>query len=571
MSRSYYASGAGAGHGTSTRPRSSTAAYAPLSPKDLARSAEMFEWRPQIPLKFHIGSLDAMYREGKTYLAEQNYAKAYVLLMRFSIICVEKVPTHPEANTPEGRRLVRTATRRLKTVMALLESIKAELVVARQRWADARGGEDAIVAKEGGQHNRQDALDTFAAQDPALSWNPHKQAELIDAADHVELAIALANKRAGTDAQGAQATSSGRRSGHDTRRDPDDVSREMERLRWQLDEMSHPQGYGDNRRSQRDQEDAVVPVSYNYPSIQRSTPVSYEAMKPDSRDSRTSSSSSAARPPLPPKQPTRESLAAASHAPPPIPSRGEPLASRRYNDDLFLLQQDIAPSTTTSAPPPPPPKTLNAPVAVDAPPRPAKSQYTFKPAAYLESGAPIRSVFLPDTLRRDFLRVAQPNTNKGIETCGILCGKTANNALFITCLLIPQQIGTRDSCETTGEVATLEYCSEEDLIQIGWIHTHPTQTCFMSSLDMHTHAGYQIMMDESIAIVCAPTHEPSWGIFRLTNPPGLPYIGGCRKAGAFHEHDLRPHEIYTEAKNPPGHVFVVPGIDYVVTDLRDKE
>ncbi|CAK7227844.1 hypothetical protein SCUCBS95973_006678 [Sporothrix curviconia] len=577
MSRSHYTSGAGGSRGTTARPRSSTAAYAPLSPKDLARSAEMFEWRPQIPLKFHIGSLDAMYREGKTYLAEHNYAKAYVLLMRFSIICVEKVPTHPEARTPEGRRLVRTATRRLKTVMALLESIKAELVVARQRWADARGaGEedgDAVAAKGSG-HDRRDALDTFAAQDPALSWNQHKQAELIDAADHVELAIALANKRAG-DAQGAQGMASGRRSGRDTRRDPDDISREMERARWQLDEMSHPPGYGDDRRSHRDRhqgrDDAVVPMSYNYPSIHRSTPVSYEAMQSESRDSRSASSS--ARPPLPPKQPTRESLAAASMspAPPPIPSRGDPLASRRYNDDLFLLQQDVAPSITVSAsPPPPPPKTFDT-LAADTPPRPAKSQYTFKPAAYLESGAPIRSVFLPDTLRRDFLRVAQPNTNKGIETCGILCGKTANNALFITCLLIPQQIGTRDSCETTGEVATLEYCSQEDLIQIGWIHTHPTQTCFMSSLDMHTHAGYQIMMDESIAIVCAPAHEPSWGIFRLTNPPGLPYIGGCRKAGAFHEHDLRPHEIYTEAKNPPGHVFVVPGIDYSVADLRDKE
>ncbi len=44
-------------------PAASTPAYAPMSPKELVRVAEMFEWRPQIPLKFHIGSLDAMYRE----------------------------------------------------------------------------------------------------------------------------------------------------------------------------------------------------------------------------------------------------------------------------------------------------------------------------------------------------------------------------------------------------------------------------------------------------------------------------------------------------------------------------
>ncbi|CAK7271495.1 hypothetical protein SEPCBS57363_004649 [Sporothrix epigloea] len=570
MSRSHV-SGAGAGAGAGdgpTRPQSSTAAYAPLSPKDLARSAEMFEWRPQIPLKFHIGSLDAMYREGKTYLAERNYAKAYVLLMRFSIICVEKVSTHPEAHTPEGKRLVRTATRRLKTVMELLESIKTELVVARQRWADASRAKAATADTRESAHDRRSFSNTFAAQDPALSWNPHTQAELIDASEHVELAIALANKRVGdTHELGERASE---RLDDAAPQESNDVSRDMERARWRLDGITHPRPSSDDEcRSREDRIDPVVPVSYNYPSIHRSAPVSYEPTQLDARGTR--SSSSAARPPLPPKQSNREPVATASSpVPPPIPSRDTPLASRRYNNDLLMLQQKESSLTTTaSVPPLPPPKTLDIAIA-DTPLRPAKSQYTFKPAAYLESGAPIRSVFLPDTLRSDFLRVARPNTDNGIETCGILCGKTANNALFITCLLIPQQIGTRDSCETTGEVATLEYCSEHDLIQIGWIHTHPTQTCFMSSLDMHTHAGYQIMMDESIAIVCAPTHEPSWGIFRLTNPPGLPYIGGCRKAGAFHEHDLKPHEIYTEAKNPPGHVFVVPGIDYTVADLRDK-
>ncbi|KAL1892373.1 hypothetical protein Sste5346_007111 [Sporothrix stenoceras] len=583
MSRHYTSgpsSGSGRPHSTSTS--TSTSAYAPLSAKDLARSAEMFEWRPQIPLKFHVGSLDAMYREGKTYLAEHNYAKAYVLLLRFSIICVDKVPTHPEAHTPEGRKLVRTVTRRLKTVLALLETIKEQLDVARQRWVD-RHPQDKEYERTLGRGDRGDQREdqkvTFAELDPALSWNPHSQAELIDAADHVELAIALANKRGQT---GGSPKTTASISGKDTRRDAEDISRAMERARWQLDDMSHPTpSYDDGRvsstgHSYRQQQqrdlDPVMPVSYNYPSIHKSTPVSYDSMRFDERRD-TPVINSGSRPPLPPKQPTAESLSAAAAArPPPVPSRGEPLSSR-YNDDLFSLHQAPSePPSTTSTPPPPrlPPKTKE-PEPVEAPARPAKSQYTFKPAAYLESGAPIRSVFLPDTLRGDFLRVAQPNTNNGIETCGILCGKTANNALFITCLLIPQQIGTRDSCETTGEVATLEYCSEHDLIQIGWIHTHPTQTCFMSSLDMHTHAGYQIMMDESIAIVCAPTHEPSWGIFRLTNPPGLPYIGGCRKAGAFHEHDLRPHEIYTEAKNPPGHVFVVPGIDYAVADLREDK
>ena len=36
------------------------------------------------------------------------------------------------------------------------------------------------------------------------------------------------------------------------------------------------------------------------------------------------------------------------------------------------------------------------------------------------------------------------------------------------------------------------------------LQTHPSQTAFMSSVDLHTHYAYQIMLTEAIAIVCAP-------------------------------------------------------------------
>ena len=42
------------------------------------------------------------------------------------------------------------------------------------------------------------------------------------------------------------------------------------------------------------------------------------------------------------------------------------------------------------------------------------------------------------------------------------------------------------------------------------IHTHPTQSCFMSSVDLHTHSGFQRMLPESFAVVCAPTSTPKW-------------------------------------------------------------
>lgn len=151
---------------------------------------------------------------------------------------------------------------------------------------------------------------------------------------------------------------------------------------------------------------------------------------------------------------------------------------------------------------------LDGPARVPSPaPKPdlKSSTFTFKPSAYLENGSPLRTIFLPPDLRHQFLKIALSNTQANLETCGVLCGTLISNALFISKLVIPDQESTSDTCETINEDKLFEYVDGEDLMLLGWIHTHPTQTCFMSSRDLHTHAGYQAMMPESIAIVCAPS------------------------------------------------------------------
>ena len=184
----------------------------------------------------------------------------------------------------------------------------------------------------------------------------------------------------------------------------------------------------------------------------------------------------------------------------------------------------------SSIPPRPPPKNDKTPSQSEAlPPRPGKhlessyepssrsstssptsqelepSDITFKPSAYLENGTPLRTIFLPLNLRHKFLSLALSNTRANLETCGILCGTLISNALFVSKLVIPEQESTSDTCETVNESGLFDYVDGEDLMVLGWIHTHPTQTCFMSSRDLHTHCGYQVMMPESIAIVCAPS------------------------------------------------------------------
>lgn len=43
---------------------------------------------------------------------------------------------------------------------------------------------------------------------------------------------------------------------------------------------------------------------------------------------------------------------------------------------------------------------------------------------------------------------------------------------------------------------------------LGWVHTHPSQTAFLSSVDLHTSCMYQTMLHEAIAIVCSVKYGP---------------------------------------------------------------
>jgi STAM-binding protein len=225
------------------------------------------------------------------------------------------------------------------------------------------------------------------------------------------------------------------------------------------------------------------------------------------------------------------------------------------------------PDPSLAAAPPIPSKQVTFAASPQPSSSPSASRYTFQSSARTESGAPLRSVFLPSSLRGTFLKVAQSNTARNLETCGILCGTLISNALFITHLIIPDQTSTSDTCDTTesGDNALFDYCDSHQLIVCGWIHTHPTQTCFLSSRDLHTCSGYQVMLPEAIAIVCAPKHSPDWGIFRLTDPPGLRHVLDCRQTGIFHPHSET--NLYTDALRP-GHVVEGDGLQFELVDMR---
>ncbi|CAA3023235.1 AMSH-like ubiquitin thioesterase 1 [Olea europaea subsp. europaea] len=164
-----------------------------------------------------------------------------------------------------------------------------------------------------------------------------------------------------------------------------------------------------------------------------------------------------------------------------------------------------------------------------------------------------------------FMKLAKSNTDKNLETCGVLAGSLRNRTFSITALIIPKQESTSDSCQTTNEEEIFEVQDNQSLFPLGWIHTHPTQSCFMSSIDVHTHYSYQVMLPESIAIVMAPRDtSKKHGIFRLT-PGGMTVVRLCPKRG-FH-----PHEPPSDGSPIYSHctdVYMNPSLKFDIIDLR---
>jgi len=411
-------------------------------------------------------------------------------------------------------------------VMEALETLRPEIEDSCDRWrkmTSQRDAESSLSLASSSPYARH------AANDPALSWSYKSPASILDASDYQDLAVDLARKEMhrrkrsagvwdteGLRRKGAEHWDDQRKSNDRAKEskymDDEELRRQMEATRRHLDRSD------DYERDYEDNADPVRPVAYSYPSINKSAPLSYDRPPPGKRvegprpqPPRPPKERYLDRAPLiPPLRPENELRLERPSAirPPPRPEKGSPLLPSPlpgYNLPPSPTPAEYSPVSEEL--PKPPPKLLAEPAK--------QKRVTFRPAAYLENNEPIRPVFLPSALRQQFLQIASDNTRKGLEMCGMLCGTTVNNALFISHLVIPQQKCTSDTCETENESVMLDFCIENDLIVIGWIHTHPTQTCFMSSRDLHTQAGYQVMMPESIAIVCSPRHEPSY----VPSPP----------------------------------------------------
>ncbi|KAI9847293.1 MAG: hypothetical protein M1837_002880 [Sclerophora amabilis] len=584
----------------------------PMSVQELCRKAESFEYDTSIPLRYWIRTANLLLKEANIYEREGNDQQAYLLLFRHANLVLGHLSKHPDASKQENRPALEALERSIPKVLDKLGGLKPRITQQFERYQRAlqqREAQRTALAKDRGRQEvgrpqGRGLSTTRTESDPSFA----SPANSLAAGENREFAVRLAQKefrrretarRSTRQAGISEAEEQERRIGgvwgnweealaNDGDAKEDELQKKIRETRSQMRDPGVERGTSRAGYGVPDSNDISSrrhgSPSYRYPNVPKREEQRYEDWIPDELPNSASLKSpekgilkTLPQPELPPKSPLP-------------PNRSSESASSLDHDEYFPPRPE---KTPISSPPPSDSISRSAtatPTSNDLQP----STFTFKPSAHLENGSPLRTIFLPPSLRSTFLKVAEPNTRANLETCGVLCGSLISNALFISRLVIPEQESTSDTCETINESALFDYCDSEDLMVLGWIHTHPSQTCFMSSRDLHTHCAYQVMMPESIAIVCAPSKNPSlvplhvllaivhtlmsaarpcpltldgsrWGVFRLTDPPGMQAIRNCAKPGLFHPHD--ENDIYTDALRP-GHVFEASGLEFQVVDLR---
>ena len=172
-------------------------------------------------------------------------------------------------------------------------------------------------------------------------------------------------------------------------------------------------------------------------------------------------------------------------APPPLYSDAPPL----YSD--LMGPSSPVPDYDRNTKPLPGPSPSSIITSATLPSMPDRS---LKPSASSPTG--LRTVNVPGDLISKFLEVAKVNSDRNIETLGTLGGQLCNNKFRVTHLLIPKQQGQSDSCTMDGIEDVWDIHDKENIIFLGWIHTHPAYSVFLSSVDMHNQYEWQHMLPE---------------------------------------------------------------------------
>ncbi|KPP71391.1 AMSH-like protease-like [Scleropages formosus] len=154
----------------------------------------------------------------------------------------------------------------------------------------------------------------------------------------------------------------------------------------------------------------------------------------------------------------------------------------------------------------------------------------------------LRRVVIPRDLTYKFLLLADGNTARGIETCGVLCGKLTHNEFVLTHVIVPKQSAGPDYCDMENVEELFSFQDQHDLLTLGWIHV----SAFLSLPSPRPFAARGEVLIT--------------GVFRLTSS-GMGEVGNCRMKG-FHPHSKDP-PLFSICKH-----IVVKDMKTTVLDLR---
>ncbi|CAG8548900.1 27741_t:CDS:10 [Dentiscutata erythropus] len=459
----------------------------------LVKEASDIKYIPGAALKTYFRSANALLRQANRYREEKDLINAFKFYVRYATLTLEKLPLHPEYKKPEHKAGKVELAKNSKIVLDEIEKLKP---IIEERFRRSAGKE--LVTDDVSKEDQKDQTQEYN-NDYHNDENDQNR-EYSNQNDY----------QRSYPSQGYQSQ----------------VSESSLDLVEQLKDIHL---YSTSSEITEPEEQSQQKVHYpNVSERNQSDGYQYSAHKPRVVSSAALKSYEA--PALPPQMPPQvlSRQIPSSIMPSPISSR-------------HITPPALPPKVRNEAPKLPPKpngystEELNKYVNYEHPK--VNKDYDLLPEyqAYTEGGEGLRRVYLPDNIYNTFIKVASKNTERNLETCGILFGSLSHNVFYVTTLIIPKQTATSDTCEVTNEEDLIEY-EEKGLMILGWIHTHPTQTCFMSSMDLHTHSSFQVISPEAIAIVCAPKKYPNFGIFRLTNPPGLQKVLECTLRG-FHPHE----------------------------------
>ncbi|KAG7594512.1 JAB1/MPN/MOV34 metalloenzyme domain [Arabidopsis thaliana x Arabidopsis arenosa] len=499
---------------------------------DIATSARRIGVDNRISLKFYFRIADNILKQADIFRAEKNVIDLYVMLLRFSSLALETIPSHRDYRTSlkSNKEYLRM---RLLDVLTELEKLKP---VVQQRI-------DELYPKLKPRYNVQ-----AHPANGSLGWSSAVKPSL-NSYDHAKVRNPPGHNFGYMGSRGQQFLNAApleerfRKMSVNFRPNEETLSRHSILGPGGLSAQWQPPKYD---------------TKVQYPSNIDFSPVVIPSFQQfvDSKPMITNGSNDE------PERPIVEPSVASSEN-----------IQKNYTEELSSMISFEDPESLTDnnliRQPSPPPVLAEVQDLV-----PALCPEVREPECIIENSLPDESLrsesplelHIATTMMDTFMRLAKSNTKKNLETCGILAGSLKNRKFYITALIIPKQESTSDSCQATNEEEIFEVQDKQSLFPLGWIHTHPTQSCFMSSIDVHTHYSYQIMLPEAVAIVMAPQDSSrNHGIFRLTTPGGMTVIRNCDQRG-FHAHSS-PEDggpIYNTCKE----VYMNPNLKFDVIDLR---